>query len=57
MHSVAVCCGQSLSCVQVICHPTAGHGGFLLDHAFGNQVLSNIQEVVLAGSILSKKDF
>ena len=39
----------------MICHPTAGHGGFLLDHAFGQQVLAPMQEVLLTGTILSKK--
>ena len=41
--------------MQVICHPTAGHGGFLLDHAFGQQVLDSMQEVLLTGTITCKK--
>ena len=40
---------------QVLCNPTAGHGGFLLDQAFGQKVLATTQEVVLAGALMAKK--
>ena len=43
--------------VQVLCHPTSGHGGFLLDPAFGKQVLHEMQEVMVAGTLLAKKGF
>ena len=42
-------------CLQVLCHPTAGHGGFLLDHTFCEKVLKTTHEVVLAGALLAKK--
>lgn len=41
--------------MQVLCHPSAGHGGFLLDQEFGRKVLSTMQEVVVAGALLAKK--
>ncbi|KAK9809735.1 hypothetical protein WJX73_001115 [Symbiochloris irregularis] len=45
---------QSLktSC-QVICHPTAPHGGFLFNRAFQGQVLEAMRQVLSQGSVLA----
>ena len=39
----------------MICHPTAGHGGFLLDKAYRQQVVDNMQQVLSKGSLLAAK--
>ena len=42
--------------MQVLVHPTCGHGGFLLDHVFGAQVLDNIKNVLNVGAALAGKE-
>ena len=41
--------------MQVICHPTAAHGGFLLDAAYQAQMLAAMQQVLSQGSLLAAK--
>ena len=41
--------------LQVMYHPTAGHGGFLLSHSWRRQVLANIKVVVATGADLAAK--
>lgn len=40
---------------QVMYHPTAGHGSFLLSHSWRRQVLINIKVVVATGADLACK--
>ena len=42
-------------CLQVLVHPTAAHGGFLLDSKFRRQMLHAIQRTLAAGAALSAK--
>lgn len=37
-------------------HPTAGHGGFLIDGTYGRQVMDNIRQVLNAGAALAAKE-
>ena len=41
--------------VQVMYHPTAGHGGFLLSASWRRQVLANIKVIVATGADLAAK--
>ena len=41
--------------VQVMYHPTAGHGGFLLSSSWRRQVLTNVKVVVATGADLAAK--
>ena len=41
--------------LQVMYHPTAGHGGFLLSSIFRRQVLTNIKVIVTQGADLACK--
>jgi hypothetical protein len=49
--------GRVIRCpvMQVMYHPTAGHGGFLLSHSWRRQVLANIKVVVTTGADLAAK--
>ena len=42
-------------CLQVLVHPTAAHGGFLLDSKFRRQMLHAMQRTLAAGAALSAK--
>ena len=46
---------ESLCIMQVMYHPTAGHGGFLLSSSWRRQVLANIKVVVATGADLAAK--
>ena len=41
---------------QVMYHPTAGHGGFLLSHSWRRQIVKNIKATVATGADLAAKE-
>ena len=36
--------------MQVLFHPTAGHGGFILDTQWRQQILAQVESVIAAGA-------
>ena len=39
----------------MICHPTAPHGGFLVDGAYKQQVLGAMRRVLSKGAVMAAK--
>ena len=52
---VLVCQLTALLPLQVLYHPAAGHGGFLLSSSFRRQVLTNTKVIVTQGADLACK--